>query len=289
MTQTQAFDVDYRRAFHAELVESGVLSMRDGVASNADRSSNPSKRLAAAIYAAVTETAGDAAAKLPGQTAGAQFEQICARYVEAAFADLHDARPGDWIIGCDGVQGGTGLAHFEQFSHLALLERLANENPKLKAAIGSDYMIKPDVLIARRPQTDARLLDEDRTKLDLKHATRTPLRLQNSGKPLLHATISCKWTMRSDRAQNARTEALNLMKNRKGRVPHMVVITGEPTPGRLASLAYGTGEVDCVYHFALSELIAAVEAEDMADDTLRAMLDGNRLRDISDLPFDLAI
>ncbi|MEL6921848.1 MAG: NgoMIV family type II restriction endonuclease [Pseudomonadota bacterium] len=281
--------VDLRRAFHAELLDAGVLSLKSGVVSNADKSSSPSRRLALSIYSSIAQVNTDGEGKLPGQTAGAQFEQICARYLEASFKELGRARPGRWVIGCDGVQDGSGLAHFEQFAHLALLENLAAANPKLKAAIGSDYMIKPDVSIARVPEEDSSLLDNSKGRTDLRHAKRTPLRKGNNQQLLLHATISCKWTMRSDRAQNARTEALNLMKNRKGRVPHMVVITGEPTPGRLASLAYGTGEVDCVYHFALTELIDAVNKEGLADDTLNAMLDGNRLRDISDLPFDLAI
>lgn len=85
------------------------------------------------------------------------------------------------------------------------------------------------------------------------------LRKKNGGKPILHASISAKWTMRSDRAQNSRTEALNLIRNRKGRLPHIVVVTGEPLPSRLASLAFGTGDIDCVYHFALYELIDAVK------------------------------
>ena len=53
--------------------------------------------------------------------------------------------------------------------------------------------------------------------------------------------------MRSDRAQNSRTEALNLIRNRKGNLPHIVVVTGEPMPARIASLALGTGDIDCVY------------------------------------------
>ena len=74
--------------------------------------------------------------------------------------------------------------------------------------------------------------------------------------------------MRSDRAQNSRTEALNLIRNRKGHLPHIVVVTAEPMPNRLASLALGTGDIDCVYHFALYELIRAVKeagSEDAAE------------------------
>ena len=46
-----------------------------------------------------------------------------------------------------------------------------------------------------------------------------------------------------------------------------------------------------VYHFALPELISAVAASgnDEAEVMLRVLLDGERLRDIADLPLDLAV
>jgi hypothetical protein len=99
--------------------------------------------------------------------------------------------------------------------------------------------------------------------------------------------------MRSDRAQNSRTEALNLIRNRKGHLPHIVVVTGEPLPSRLASLALGTGDIDCVYHFALYELLEAVREyarngrEDILEQ-LESLVEGKRLKDISDLPLDLS-
>ena len=74
-------------------------------------------------------------------------------------------------------------------------------------------------------------------------------------------------------------------------MPHVVVVTAEPTPNRLASIALGTGDIDCVYHFALYELQKAVNALRMSDaeDLLAVMISGNRLKDISDLPLDLAV
>ncbi len=65
----------------------------------------------------------------------------------------------------------------------------------------------------------------------------------------------------------------------------------EPLPTRLAALALGTGDLDCVYHFALPELKQAIEKIENEDqlDMLNVMIEGRRLRDISDLPFDLAI
>lgn len=71
----------------------------------------------------------------------------------------------------------------------------------------------------------------------------------------------------------------------------IVVVTAEPTPSRLASIALGTGDIDCVYHFALYELQETVKALGMGDaaDLLAVMVDGKRLKDISDLPLDLAV
>ena len=71
----------------------------------------------------------------------------------------------------------------------------------------------------------------------------------------------------------------------------MAVITAEPMPTRLASIALGTGDIDCVYHFALPELLETVKSLDLADqaELLNAMVQGKRLRDISDLPLDLAV
>ena len=97
---------------------------------------------------------------------------------------------------------------------------------------------------------------------------------------------------RSDRSQNTRTEALNLIRNRKGNLPHIVAVTAEPLPMRIASLALGTGDLDCVYHFALDELREVCETLPKGEDQLEmleTMIQGNRLRDISDLPFDLAV
>lgn len=59
---------------------------------------------------------------------------------------------------------------------------------------------------------------------------------------------------------------------------------------RIASLALGTGDLDCVYHLALPELRDACDAIDGGEDQLEmldTMIEGNRLRDISDLPLDL--
>lgn len=57
----------------------------------------------------------------------------------------------------------------------------------------------------------------------------------------------------------------------------------------------GTGDIDCVYHAFLYELKQAIEMsvadgkDDDALDLLNTMIDGKRIKDISDLPLDLAV
>lgn len=167
------------------------------------------------------------------------------------------------------------------------------QNKQLSTMLGNDYMVAPDVVIYRDLYEDTEI-NQGRVYINEDICKMADLRKSNGGKPILHASISAKWTMRSDRAQNSRTEALNLIRNRKGHLPHIVVVTGEPLPSRLASLALGTGDLDCVYHFALYELLDAVQEygkngrEDIIE-TLENLVDGKRLKDISDLPLDLSV
>lgn len=179
---------------------------------------------------------------------------------------------------------------FYQYSHLEYITELIKKDANIAASLGNSYVIAPDIVIYREPESDEYINDEN-YMVDDSVAKMAALRLKFNKHYILHASISAKWTMRSDRAQNSRTEALGLIRNRKGHLPHIAVITGEPMPSRLASLALGTGDIDCMYHFALYELVEAVKAigaED-AQEMLDILISGKRLKDISDLPLDLAI
>ncbi len=224
-----------------------------------------------------------------GQAAGSLFESITKDFLERAFPRLEHLRPGKWVYPIAG-----DISSFEQYEHLAYLERVVKHDKDLSSVLGVDYIVKPDILIGRCPVPDRELGGPQKViRTGDPLAKLTPLRKRNRGEPhpILHASISCKWTIRSDRAQNTRTEALNLIRNRKGPQPHIVAVTAEPLPTRIATLALGTGDLDCVYHFALQELREAIRDADNQDqsDMLETMIQGRRLRDISDLPFDLAI
>lgn len=275
-----------RRAYHKEICQR-ILGLRSGVPNFADIGSKTSKILALGV---VERISFQLCQHPPvGQTVGTVFAGITMDYLNKSFRLLRHIRPGKWIFSAS--QASIGIAAFDQYEHLALLEDALKAHKDLAAALGGDYIITPDIVIGREPLSDSEINKSKDSLGKGPISTLTPLRRDNypGGKPILHASISCKWTIRSDRSQNTRTEALNLIRNRKGKTPHISCVTAEPMPTRLASLAMGTGDIDCVYHMALPELTASVKASRNEDqgDMLDTLMTGKRLRDISDLPFDL--
>lgn len=280
--------------FHKQLFNTNTLTLtKAGVASNADTSSRGSKAISSRIVDILVDEhhyTVNVVDKISGQTLGKQFELLTMEFLQETFPCLQNLRPGKWSILQLGNNNRLKTSDFEQYEHLAYLSVLTAENAQLAAALGNDYLVAPDVVIYRDLYEDEEInatqyiVDDNISKM-------ADIRKANGGKPLLHASVSAKYTMRSDRAQNSRTEALNLIRNRKGHLPHIVVVTAEPMPNRLASLALGTGDIDCVYHFALYELIRAVKEVGSEDaiEILETLVQGKGLKDISDLPLDLAV
>lgn len=295
---------DLRRSYHQGIGEDIVRFIetpRGAVPSFADGSSRASSEIARRMAKSLG-FAQSGRERITGQNAGASFEQLTRDFVDASLKSLRHLRPGEWVCRTD----HSAISNFVQFKHLETIRELVDDNPTLAAAIGQGYVVTPDIVVLRRSVSDAEInrlgdfVEESSEGQPVATtATHTFLRERNQSReaegdlPMhLHASISCKWTIRSDRSQNTRTEALNLMRNRKGRLPNIVAVTAEPLPKRIASLALGTGYLDCVYHFALPELLAACQEIENGDEqleSLETMIDGHRLRDISDLPFDLCI
>lgn len=251
------------------------------------------------------------------QATGADFTTVTKEFVEAAFALLQRWRPGQWTFTTSGR-----LADYYQYEHLGALSELVatiskvyggseeqlplvaeGSSPRtnlnvaasdLRNALALDYIVIPDIVVYRSPVDESLLLGETIDGVSVPEIAKlTAFRAHNvrAQTKIMHASISCKLTIRSDRAQNTRTEALNLLRNRKGHAPHMVAVTAEPLPTRLASLALGSGDLDCTYHIALPELLEAARTTGCIDqlDMLNQLIEGRRLRDIADLPLDLAI
>lgn len=283
---------DLRRDYHAK-IGSDIVRISESKGKDfpnfADGSSRSSRCLANGIAEAIGFPRGKSP-KVSGQHAGALFEKITCDFIRSAFAAIEHLRPGEWHH----LTNQTQISNFAQYQHLRDLKLIVSTNKDLSAALGHDYIVTPDIVIARSPTTRDEVNSPGTLLDDSNLASLTPFLEENQATGLdhLHASISCKWTIRNDRSQNARTEALNLIGHRKGKTPHIVAVTAEPLPTRIASLALGTGELDCVYHFALHELrdvCASLPGGEDQFEMLDLLVHGNRLRDISDLPFDLAV
>jgi hypothetical protein len=279
-----------RADYHSALCEKTLViaeTKKHGPApSNADSSNGPSCAVANGIARRLEITEGERGV---AQTSGNSFESITAAFVRSAFEKLQHLRPGSWTVQQVSSRSRLGIARFSQYAHLSEIHNLIKANRELSAILGRDYSVASDIVVYRDRLSDDALNEFEHIVGDA--PGRDDLRLASGVLPNLHASISCKWTIRSDRAQNSRTEALDLMRKRKGRCPHIVVVTGEPLPSRIASIALGTGDLDCTYHFALPELIQAVGelGQSEAIDILGMMVEGKRLKDIADLPLDLAV
>jgi hypothetical protein len=284
---------DLRKEYHQRICREIIRTKRDpkkdvDYPNFADCGNTSSIRIATGItqrmnYSVNSETVSE-------QTAGGLFEKTTCDFLTKSFQLLQHLRPGKWHY----ATTQTEISRFCQYEHLAHVKEAIKRDKTLYATLGGDYIVKPDIVIGRFPVEDKEINQEGKiiNARDL-IANLTPFRKGNSdnAKLILHASISCKWTIRSDRSQNTGTEPLNLIRNRKGQLPHIVAVTAEPLPTRIATLALGTGDIDCVYHFALHELRATIEEMDNQDllEPLVSMIEGKRLRDISDLPFDLAV
>lgn len=163
------------------------------------------------------------------------------------------------------------ITDFVQYDHLKKVHQLVRKNAELRTTLGTDYIIKPDVVVGLPPRHD----DES---------------------PFLHAAISCKWTIRSDRVQNIRHENNQMIRHRRERLPHLMTVTAEPLPSRLAAIARGTGEVDAVYHIAFEALDRSVTnlaaAKQLSYDQVDAWLEVTslgRVRPYPDLAETLAL
>jgi hypothetical protein len=229
----------------------GILGLRAGVPNNADRDSPTSVNIARELMTLILQGAEPRTA-LAEEAAGTELERSVENYLRDELGNLDPDRA--WVVG-----RRLQVADFVQYRHLARLNELVRADATLRVELGRDYVIRPDVTVGVQGTEDA---------------------------PTLHAAVSCKWTIRSDRVQNIRHEATILTRNRRGRQPHIVAVTAEPLPSRLASIAMGTGEVDAVYHVALDELVIATQASNARQqiETLDLLIAQRRLQDLATLP-----
>ena len=142
----------------------------------ADGASNPSVNIAEAVFRELGVTGSTTAS---GQTAGSRFEAAIRRVMADRLSHLDPSR--DWDV------GSREITQFAQYAHLARIKEIAEHDPTLRSSLGTDYLIKPDITIG----------------------------IATGARRHLHAAVSCKWTIRSDRVQNIRHEGVVLTRHRR--------------------------------------------------------------------------
>ncbi|MBB1251917.1 type II site-specific deoxyribonuclease [Streptomyces sp. OF3] len=207
------------------------------------------------------------------------------------------------------IRAERRLEEFEQYAHLSALKSLAEDaSPEVAAALTrleqATYTVPElaslvdaleDTLAAadsrRRALVDL-LGDESPLRLDVavdRSGPSVPVDATDAPSHLI-AGFSLKWSLRTDRLQDPRTQGAKMATMRRGRMPHFAAVTMEPRPYMLGRLGRGTGDLDCVYHLALSPLVEAVQAVFASNkdrirqrDMFMRMVEQRRLRDYDDL------
>lgn len=267
-----------RTDYHAALITGGILriiardphgeSLPNAVPSNSDRDSATSVTIARLIFEQIL-----AAIKLRGGStrprSGSTFERVTRSFINDASKNspfLLLRRPESRAK----TQTGFGVDPYPHGSNLKSRER------DVAGPLGTDYVVTPDILVAHRVHTEIPL------RLTVKQSRHI--------QPIPYASIACKWALRRRPEQTARSEAVSPLQTTGPKFRHVAVLTAEPLPSRLAVLALGTRDVDCVYHFALPELIRAVKNSNNEDSVnlVEIMIRAEHLKDVSELPLDLA-
>lgn len=208
------------------------------------------------------------------------------------------------------IEPERALNEFEQFRHVGALRDMRPEPSRdyLKAWSALGRFVRgrlsdpkalarfEELAAAVKSATDAetearRLLLEEVGGESLLNLDVTASRQRHSPRtPTLEMGLSLKWSLRTDRAQDCRSQGAKMASLRRGRMPHFAVVTMEPRPYMLNLLGGGSGEVDCVYHLDLPALRRSVEEVCSAKprrrktlDTFNRLVAQRRLRDWDEL------
>lgn len=184
---------ELRSRYHDQICAKIVRFKTDNSGSSypnfADSSNQASREIASKLLKKINCSKNQTSlSAISQQQAGKIFEEITRLFIIEALNLIQHLRPAKWVYSIGNI------TKFEQYTHLAELKRLSKKNKDLASAIGTDYIIKPDIVIGRNPVTDdeinknIKLIDpQDRV------VHYSPLRQRGKSlKPILHASISCK-------------------------------------------------------------------------------------------------
>ena len=178
-----------RESFHKGLIARGVLSVdKDGVPSNADTGNKPSRAIGGLVAERLGARVGE---KLPAQSAGKIFEELICEFLGETFPKLQHLRPGKWQVFNLGNNNAIKTSNFAQYEHLAHLAKVLDSDRELATMLGNDYMVAPDIVIARELCSDSEI-NRSGFFIDESICLKTDIREANGGQPLMHASVSAK-------------------------------------------------------------------------------------------------
>ena len=246
---------DVRQGYHRSLQER-LWSVSGGLPSNSD----PTSRISVEIGLALAEATGATSdlPRLDGPRAGVDFERRTVRFIEGALTCVNELTQGDWR-----VETGSSIAEFARYDHLNSVRQAAATNNQLASVLYDDHSLVPGAFVGRR--------------LKSSHPA-------SPGSAVLSGVVACKWMIPRDIDERA----VNLLRCPEVPGDRVAVVTAEPLPGRIASIAIGAGQ-PCAYHVALKELQDILSRMRWSEsrEVLEIMVDQGRLRDILELPLDL--
>jgi hypothetical protein len=276
-----------------------LCGFRDGKANTSDASDAFSVELGQALF--------DAMGVKPDNPAPRNVDKEMSRLLAGdLMAQLPDTDPETGLI----VLPEKALNEFAQFQHVGMIRNLKPAPSRaVLQAIGrlrrfvESRIQSPARDVAKRielfDELDRALADEaeDRGRIIEALGEESLLKLdvagsrkQEGGLPHLELGLSLKWSLRTDRAQDCRSQGAKMAALRRGRMPHFAAVTMEPRPYMLRILGGGSGEVDCVYHLNLPALTEAVRVTTEGRprrretaETFRKLVEQRRVRDYDEL------
>ncbi|MEV0673610.1 NgoMIV family type II restriction endonuclease [Mycobacterium sp. NPDC050441] len=272
-----------------------LCGFRDGRANTSDASEAFSIELGQALFDAMGVQPGT----VPPTSLDKQMSQKLA-------VDLEKQLSGRDLV----VESEKKLNSFDQFRHVAVIRDLKPENspavtrsvkrlkqfverrtqsPPKDAKRRAELFESLENALASEVENRRRIIEEigEEALLGLDV---TASRARIGALPHLEMGLSLKWSLRTDRAQDCRSQGAKMAALRRGPMPHFAAVTMEPRPYMLRILGGGSGEVDCVYHLDLPALTAAIETTTRGNprrretaEIFRKLVDQRRVRDYDEL------
>ena len=138
-----------RQEYHRRIVRDVLRLNASGAPNNADLGSKSSVSISKGI---VERLGGEVQeGSLAGQTAGGRFEAATKDFLAVAFDCLRHLRPGEWEFSL-----GGNIGDYQQYQHLHAIRRAIDDNSELRVVFG-DYIVKPDIVVCRRPVHDTEI------------------------------------------------------------------------------------------------------------------------------------